>query len=39
MPVSVEQLFRQYLDVLGSPRRLFFELLSFFAADKEQREK
>jgi len=37
--VTVEELLTRYLDVLGSPRRYFFELLSFFAADEEQREK
>ncbi|OQR93667.1 NADPH-dependent diflavin oxidoreductase [Achlya hypogyna] len=38
-PVSVDDLFRKYLDVFGTPRRSFFERLSLFAADDEEREK
>ena len=36
---SVEELLTSYLDVLATPRRYFFEQLSFFAADEDEREK
>ena len=32
-------LLRDVLDILGTPRRSFFERLSLFAADREEREK
>ena len=36
---SLEELLTSYLDVLATPRRYFFEQLSFFASDEEEREK
>ena len=33
---SVEELFVKYLDMLGTPRRYFFEQMSLFAADEEE---
>lgn len=36
---TVGELFTQYLDICGVPRRSFFEQLSFFASDEEQKEK
>ncbi|GBG31675.1 NADPH--cytochrome P450 reductase [Hondaea fermentalgiana] len=37
--VSMRHLLRRYLDVLGTPRRRFFEALMFFAGDEEEKEK
>ena len=36
---SVAELLTQYLDVLGTPRRYFFEQLSFWAHNAEEKEK
>ena len=36
---SVRELFERYLDLLGTPRRSFFEQLSFWASDEGEREK
>ncbi|EQC40748.1 hypothetical protein SDRG_01820 [Saprolegnia diclina VS20] len=38
-PVSVDDLMRKYLDIFGTPRRSFFERLSLFASDPDEREK
>ena len=37
--LSVRALFTYYLDILGTPHRQFFESLSFFAKDPEEKEK
>eukprot|EP01126_Amoeba_proteus_P053876 TRINITY_DN6590_c0_g1_i8.p1 TRINITY_DN6590_c0_g1~~TRINITY_DN6590_c0_g1_i8.p1 ORF type:complete len:348 (+),score=83.99 TRINITY_DN6590_c0_g1_i8:1347-2390(+) len=39
LPVDMETLFSKYLDFLGVPRRYFFELLSFFCTDEQQRQQ
>jgi sulfite reductase alpha subunit-like flavoprotein len=36
---SLRDVFDSYLDLRGIPRRGFFEQLSFFASDEEQRDK
>ncbi|CAK4741231.1 hypothetical protein LEN26_018235 [Aphanomyces euteiches] len=38
-PCSAIDLVRKYLDVFGTPRRSFFERLSLFASDPEEKEK
>ncbi|KAF0686359.1 Aste57867_21803 [Aphanomyces stellatus] len=38
-PCSASDLVRKYLDVFGTPRRSFFERLSLFAHDPEEKEK
>uniref|UniRef100_K3X4C7 NADPH-dependent FMN and FAD-containing oxidoreductase n=1 Tax=Globisporangium ultimum (strain ATCC 200006 / CBS 805.95 / DAOM BR144) TaxID=431595 RepID=K3X4C7_GLOUD len=38
-PTTVRDVFAKYLDILGTPRRSFFERLSLFAADLEEKEK
>lgn len=38
-PATVAQLLRRHLDVLGIPRRSFFEQLAFFATDDDERDK
>lgn len=37
--VSLRALFTRYLDLLGTPRRRFFEALYFFAGDAEEKDK
>jgi len=37
--VSMRELFTKYLDFLGTPRRRFFEALSFFTENEEEKEK
>ena len=39
MVPAVWRQFALYLDILGTPRRVFYEQLSFFAADEEERER
>ncbi|ETW09008.1 hypothetical protein H310_01479 [Aphanomyces invadans] len=36
---TAEELMRQYLDVFGTPRRSFFERLSLFTQDPDEKEK
>lgn len=38
-PATVSQLLCRHLDVLGIPRRSFFEQLAFFATDADERDK
>lgn len=38
-PLTIRNLFRQYLDILGTPRRYFFEQCSVFASNEEERAK
>ncbi|OQR95841.1 NADPH-dependent diflavin oxidoreductase [Thraustotheca clavata] len=38
-PMTIEELVRKYLDIFGTPRRSFFERLSLFAIDEEEKEK
>ena len=38
-PVTLQCLFERYLDIGGVPKRYFFELLSFFAANEMEKEK
>lgn len=38
-PITVKELFVSYLDIMGSPRRYFFELLSHFAKNEEEKSK
>ena len=33
------ELFQKYIDILGTPRRYFFEQMSLFATDEEEKEK
>ncbi|CAK9086938.1 NADPH-dependent diflavin oxidoreductase 1 (NADPH-dependent FMN and FAD-containing oxidoreductase) [Durusdinium trenchii] len=37
--VTMRDLFCKYLDVLGTPRRRFFEALYFFTSDEDEKEK
>lgn len=38
-PITLRKLFTKYLDFEGRPDREFFELLSHFCNDEEQKEK
>jgi sulfite reductase alpha subunit-like flavoprotein len=38
-PITVHDLFHSYLDIFGTPRRFFFEVMMHFAATDRQREK
>ncbi|GLE06287.1 hypothetical protein PINS_up015534 [Pythium insidiosum] len=38
-PTTIRQLFTKYLDIQGTPRRSFFERLSLYASDDEEKEK
>eukprot|EP01125_Pyxidicula_operculata_P022311 TRINITY_DN9055_c0_g1_i1.p1 TRINITY_DN9055_c0_g1~~TRINITY_DN9055_c0_g1_i1.p1 ORF type:complete len:610 (+),score=122.36 TRINITY_DN9055_c0_g1_i1:2-1831(+) len=38
-PITVHELFAEYIDILGTPKRYFFELLSYFATNKEQSDR
>ncbi|DAZ95865.1 TPA: hypothetical protein N0F65_009067 [Lagenidium giganteum] len=38
-PCTLYDLFAKYLDIQGTPRRSFFEKLSLFASDQEEKEK
>ncbi|KXS19357.1 riboflavin synthase domain-like protein [Gonapodya prolifera JEL478] len=37
--LTLRWLLQHYLDIFGKPRRYFFELLSYFASDPDQKEK
>mmetsp|Transcript_4867 Transcript_4867/g.7366 ORF Transcript_4867/g.7366 Transcript_4867/m.7366 type:complete len:605 (+) Transcript_4867:433-2247(+) len=37
--VTIGELLTRYLDILGTPRRRFFETLYFFTQDEEEKEK
>jgi sulfite reductase alpha subunit-like flavoprotein len=39
LPISVRELFLYHLDIFGTPRRYFFEMLSHFAQDEAQRNR
>jgi hypothetical protein len=39
LPISVRELFLHHLDIFGTPRRYFFEMLSHFAQDETQRNR
>jgi len=38
-PLTVQELFESYLDIMGTPRRYFFEILSFFAVSPLEKER
>ncbi|EGC32987.1 hypothetical protein DICPUDRAFT_155023 [Dictyostelium purpureum] len=38
-PISVYQLVESYFDILGSPKRYFFELLSYFVENPMEKER
>uniref|UniRef100_A0A6B2L3V5 FAD-binding FR-type domain-containing protein n=1 Tax=Arcella intermedia TaxID=1963864 RepID=A0A6B2L3V5_9EUKA len=38
-PIKISDLFTNYLDFLGTPRRYFYELLSFFATEEREKER
>lgn len=37
--LTMRELLHRYLDILGTPRRRFFEALSFFTPDEDEKEK
>jgi sulfite reductase alpha subunit-like flavoprotein len=37
--VTAWELFEKHLDILGSPRRYFFEMLAHFTENETQKEK
>lgn len=39
LPVSLKTLVTNYLDIWGTPRRYFFELLSYFATEEVHQER
>ncbi|KYQ94424.1 NADPH-dependent diflavin oxidoreductase 1 [Tieghemostelium lacteum] len=39
LPISLFDLFSSYLDIMGSPRRYFFELLSYFTDNELEKER
>jgi sulfite reductase alpha subunit-like flavoprotein len=39
LPITVRDLFINYLDIFGTPRRYFFEMLSHFVQDELQRNR
>lgn len=39
LPISALDLFQNYLDILGTPKRYFFELLAFFASASHEKER
>jgi len=38
-PMTVVELFEKHIDITGTPRRYFFELLSFFASAEHEQER
>jgi sulfite reductase alpha subunit-like flavoprotein len=38
-PISIFDLCKYYLDIMGTPRRYWFELLSHFAEDEDEKER
>ena len=38
-PCTVKECVRNYFDIMGVPKRYFFELLSFFTTDENEKEK
>jgi sulfite reductase alpha subunit-like flavoprotein len=39
LPITLRTLCETYFDLLGTPRRYFFELLSFFATEQTEKER
>ncbi|EGG20226.1 NADPH-dependent diflavin oxidoreductase 1 [Cavenderia fasciculata] len=39
LPTTIGILFKHYFDIMGSPRRYFFELLQFFTSDPLEQER
>eukprot|EP01132_Coremiostelium_polycephalum_P004558 gene4558-5680_t len=39
LPISVRDLFKTYFDIMGSPRRYVFQLLSFFVSTELEKER